>query len=242
MKQLVLILALLCLPVSAWAAIDCNDANKAETNSSTPPDPTEFAYTVPTGSNRVTLVGVSLRDVGNDSVPTITGAGSTFVQVGGYVDSGNVHVSLWRMLEATPGATTISLTYSEGILAIGVVVFTCSGVDQGTPFGTPNTAIGTSTAATVTVADDVGDVTVDIVAGDLQTAEPSEGADQTVVHKGKDGANEVSYGMSYQPGDGGVMSWTMSDSASWAILGVALKPAAEASLLQSPPVPPVVLQ
>lgn len=232
---LILVISMLGVPSVGWAAIDCADAGAVEHVSGAPSDPTDISYTVPSGSNQVTIVGVALRDVGNDSVPTITGAGGSFTQLGGYVDQGNIHTSFWYRKAPTQGATTVSLTYSEGILAIGVVVWTCNGVDQTTSFGTPATAIGTGTAVSVTVTDDPNDVTVDIFGGDQIAANPTVGADQTTIHLGTDGA-EVGYGASYQSGDGGVMSWTRDSAGTqdWATFGVALKPAAATQRPQFP--------
>jgi len=112
-----------------------------------------------------------------------------------------------------------------------LVVVSLNGVDQSTPTGTANTASGTATPATVTVAS-VGstDLVMDAVFNDFTTL--TVGADQT--EEQRESVSAYSFmvlAASSQLGTaGGVMSWTLGGTSSydlgWAQVAVAFKEAA----------------
>ena len=219
---------------SAWAAIDCVDANKVEFYDATPTDPESIAYTVPNATDRITFVGVGTR-TGTQRTMTITGASATWTEVATplYHDS-IIGVNLYYALNATAGATTIGVNYNTAPLADMVIVWTCSGVNQVTPFRTPVSATGGNNTPTVTDGSVLtNDVIVDFWATDMSgsaATEPTVGANQTVINAGHDGA-EIRGGASYQAGtSGGGMSWTFDDLAQqWAIMATSLIPASTPS-------------
>jgi hypothetical protein len=152
------------------------------------------------------------------------------------VFNSSIRTGIWYIINPTSGTNNVVVDYSSTPLANATVIWTCSGVDTTAPIGTPATATGSGTAVSVTVTDSIGDVTIDMFGANLQTSGPTLGADQTLIHSGNDGA-ELGWGVSYQSGDGGVMSWTNGVSEVWSQMGVAVSPAAAASILQSPPLP-----
>ena len=118
--------------------------------------------------------------------------------------------------------------------ALGVISMT--GVDQTTPVGTPVSATGTTSPATVTVGSVSAD---DMVVDSMYTlfgGAPSIGADQTQRYAedliGSAG-DEIYLKGSTQPGSaGGVMSWSNDGTADWGIGAVAFKPAAGGAVQQ----------
>jgi hypothetical protein len=228
--------ALLCclLASPAWAAIVCSDPVEFATTSTT--DPETVSYTTPVGANFL-KVGVTIRH----STVTISGAthaGNAMTAVTTAAFTNPIRTQQFYIVNPTTGTNDVVVQFSAGPLTDAIVITACSGVDTADPIRAFNSATGTSTAPTVTVADVVaGDVVLDMFGTDIAASDPTEGANQTVLHKGNV-LNELGYGSSQQAGaDGGVMSWTTALSEDWAIQAVAIKPAAAASILQSPPLP-----
>lgn len=233
-----LILLLVLLPSLSWAAISCEDANKVEFNSSAPADPTTIAYTTPSGSNQVLVVAASLRDT-IDTFSSVTHAGNAMTAVVTPIFQDPVRTGIWYRANPTSGTNDVVIDFSGSTLGLAVVIFTCTGVDTASPIGTPVTnQAGSGTAVTVTVSDTSGQVTIDFFASDQQTTDATEGADQTVIHKGNDGGSDLGWGASYQAGGlGGVMSWTLGASQQWTTVAVPLNAAASTQR----PIAPMIL-
>lgn len=225
--QAFILLMLLFAAHPAWAAISCGDA--IEFNDLTPTDPETIAYTTPAGSNQVLFVGVSMRHT-SFTIDGATQAGNAMTAVAAQSFLSPVATRLFYIVAPTSGTNNVVVDYSSIPLADAIVIWTCSGVDQTTPIRAFQSATGTGTAASVTVAGvQSGDVVVDIVGADVQTTDPTVGANQTAFHLGNDGS-EFGWGASQQAGaDGGVMSWTMGASQEWSTQAAALIPAAGAT-------------
>jgi hypothetical protein len=103
-----------------------------------------------------------------------------------------------------------------------------TGVDQTTPAGTPNTATGNSTTATVTVASvGANDMVVASCSGGWLGATP--GANETERYDETSPAGTFTAGTTQLGSDGGVMTMTRTAAGfdtNWGIGGVAFKPAA----------------
>ena len=224
MKRLLCLFMLILLMVSpAWAAISCGDA--IEFNDATPTDPETISYTTPAGTNQVLFVGVSIRD-SLDAIGGVTHAGNAMTAVAAEVFETPIRTRMFYIVNPTSGTNDVVVDLTGTVaLADAIVIFTCSGVNTGAPVHDATSASGTGTAVTLTVPNLVaGDVVIDMVGADIETVDPSEGANQTVLHKGNDGV-EMGWGASFQSAaDGGVMSWTLQGGA-WAQQAVALTPA-----------------
>src|SRR5262249_11294603 len=122
----------------------------------------------------------------------------------------------------------ITISNSSVFLGGGAVSFT--GVDQGTPVGTPATnngfTEGTASTPSVDVSAAPNDVVVDMLWSTCcNVVAVGEGQTQQV-NQNDGGTTGQTVAMSTKPGATTVtMSWTNASSA-WCIAGVAVKPAA----------------
>ncbi len=225
MALLVVLIILLGLPWTVQAAIDCADAGATEIHEAAPADPRDVSYTTPSGSDLITLVGVIYRDATSRTGTTATMGGNAMSAVSTAIHNGvATGASFFYLVNPPSGTNTVSVNWVSAAPLHGhIIIWTCSGVDQVTPFRSNNGASGTGTAVSVTLGSiNTGDVAVDIAGSDDVTS-LSVGANQTVIHQGASASSEA--GASYQAGaDGGVMSWTIGASDDWAILAGALIP------------------
>ena len=224
--NLLVVLAIWLAPSLGQAAIDCVDAGATEFHGDAPADPKTVSYTTPAGDNRITLVGVAYRG-GDRSSTTATIGGNAMTESQTHVHDGvTAGGQIFYYVNPPSGTNDVVVNWEPtgAPLNGSIIILTCTGVDQVSPFRSTNgTSATTGTTATVTLGSiNAGDVAVDVVSSD-DTTSLSVGANQTVIH---DGATSSSMaGMSYQAGaDGGVMSWTLGATDNWAILAVALKP------------------
>lgn len=243
MKTLLLLLPLLCLLASpAWAAISCGDAVEDATTSVTDPDTVSVTTPDPC-VNCILLVGTAERDTVHVGI-TATHAGNNMTSTTtGVVTNSPANAQLFYIVAPTAGTNDVSVGWgAAGPLTTAIVAWFCSGVDQASPVHDATEAAADGTAVSVTVPNLVaGDVVVDMMMGDEQAAEPTVGANQTVLHVGQVEADELGYGASYQlAADGGEMTWTIGISNDWVITAVALTAAAD-TILQSSPVPFTVI-
>lgn len=129
--------------------------------------------------------------------------------------------------QATGSQTVLSNLDDSTPFEHSCIATSFTGVDSGTPTGTPNTATGSSSTPSVTVAGTVTDgMVVDNVA-DASSGISSVGANQTQrgTHAGAGGF--MSGASSTQSSnDGGVMSWTLNSAVDWSIGAIEFKPVA----------------
>ena len=112
-----------------------------------------------TGSNRVLVVSVSIRDGATWTVTGVTYGGVALTQLGVIATVAAYKHYLWRLVAPAAGANDVVVSVSNST-RIAANAVTWSGVDQTTPFDTPATnssAGATSIAAAITVpAGDLG--------------------------------------------------------------------------------------
>lgn len=187
-----------------------------------------------TGTDRAVFAGVLWRTLG-----TGNGAGTvTYNAVS--MGTAKWDLAVPNMTQgmqagfAMANQATGAVTVTSDVVATGpqrhfLGVISLTGVDQTTPVGTPATANGTATPATVTVGS-VGadDMLVDSMVTNVSTG-ASVGADQTL--RNTDVTQDKCY-QSSQPGTaGGVMSWTLTGALDfWGIGAIAFKPVAASGL------------
>jgi len=130
----------------------------------------------------------------------------------------------------TGSAYTVAVTLASDAY-LHAQAISATGVDQTTPFGTPNTATGSSSGpATVDISAATDDLVVDGYSG---YPEPTVGAGQTSRVKDQI-TSDIWYGSSTEAGATTVtMSWTLSYSDAWTIGGVAFKKVQTATADQS---------
>jgi len=185
------------------------------------------------GSNRALSQGVTFFRNFNTTV----GSGAynsvaTTAVPSGETNNGSNFVHLRYLIAPDTGTNSCGITYGgNAAFDGGLACISYTGVDQTTPIGTANTATGTSTAPSVTVAS-VGadDVVVDQLTI-VHSGTLSVGANQTERVNAISPSGFLKYVASTQDGaDGGVMSWSNSTSQAWSIASVAFKPVAVAAV------------
>lgn len=220
-----LVLALLAFPPTrnASAAILLDAASSAiGVNKTT----LTWSHTVGTGTDRVLLVGVSVRQ-GNRAVTQVTYAGLPLTLVGSRIDPLNVvRVSLFVLAAPPSGTATVSVTVNnQANLTGGAASFT--GVYQAGPVAGFASAGGSSAVASVTIPGAPGEVVVGTVAVQQNAGAAAPGGGQALLWSAAtgNGGNDVRGGGSAAPGASSVtMSWSFSAARPWVILAARLRP------------------
>jgi len=189
-----------------------------------------------TGSNRLLVVGVAIRDTGNPTVSSITygGVGLTFIRADTLL--GSVRSELWYLVGPASGSNNIVVTLSSSAnAAMGAVSLT--GVEQSSPLDAHNGGTGTSTApsTTVTTVSDNAWVIDNVAFRSTGTNAPTATAGSGQTERWSayyDGSamqqNVRSKGSTEgpkSPAGSVVMDWSLSASVDWAISAAAFKPA-----------------
>ena len=174
------------------------------------------------GSNLVLVVDVRVSDL-TTTVTGITYNGVALTKIDSQTAPAGRSIEKWYLINPATGANNcvISLSASPGSVRGDVRSYT--DVHQTTAIGTPAKASGTSTAPTVNVTSATDERVVDGIAHANNTTQ-TVGAGQT--QRG----SQTGMATSEEAGAASVtMSWTLAGSEDWAIIAVALKPAAAAS-------------
>lgn len=203
------------------------------------------------GTNRILIVGVSIRNSSSQTVSSVTYAGTGLARVGQTTNSTNARVEIWRLIAPATGANNVVVTLSAAARFVGGAA-SFTGVSQ-TPslaLGTYFSATGNTTTPTVNVTSVAqGQVVIDTIANStLATGSslPCAGAGQTQrwsnrTSNGTAGNNTPGAG-STEPGPSGggtvTMSWRLegcsgATNRQWAIGAVALKQGAVITLTKS---------
>lgn len=185
-------------------------------------------HTVGSGSNRILVVGVSLRK--KDRPVT----GITYGGIGGFVFAGAAErsdadhrVEIWYKVAPAVGTALIAITLTGDVEVVGGAA-SFTGVHQTVPAGTFAGAFGGDATPTVTVSSATGEVVIDVLSINGNAGAVTVGAGQTQRWSGLTGTgdgNEFGAG-STEPGAASVtMSWSATTARKWAIGAIALKPA-----------------
>ena len=188
-----------------------------------------WSHTVGSGSNRILLVGVSLRNGGSQTVSGITYGGTALTLLGSAANGTNIRGELWYLKNPAAGAATVQVTISGAATYFAAGAASFFNVEQGSSFGTAVTGNGNSANPSVSVTSAAGELVVDILAKRNTSEAAVVGAGQTQLwndwstHETK--SNNAISAASMEPGAATVaMSWTFA-SRPWAIVAVPLKPA-----------------
>lgn len=188
--------------------------------------PFTFSHTT-SGSNRVLVVGFVIYAGGSFTVTGITYNGVAMTAIPSSAITGTYAVGLYGLIAPASGANTVSISVS-GNVEIGFGAMSFTGADQTTPFGTANTATGTSTTPSVTVSSASGEIVVDT--GQIfHSGTLSVGGGQTSRWSSISTGGWVKHFGSTEPGDTSVtMSWSNTTSQDWALSAVPVKPVSAA--------------
>lgn len=180
-------------------------------------------FAVASLTNRILLVGVSLRDA--VAVTSVTFGASQLTELDVADNSGLVQASFWYLVNPPVTTATVTVRMDDMTEAVAGAMLWYN-VDQATPFGTVATATGKSATASVDVSSAADEVVVDTMAvrrGGVSP--PAAGSGQAQRWALTDGAavTGVGGGGSSEPGAPSVtMSWVNSNT-NWAIVAVPLK-------------------
>lgn len=182
-----------------------------------------FSHTVGAGSDKILIVGVGLYSNKAVSGITYNGVSLNFLakQSRG---SPNVWTELWYLKNPDSGTHDIVITNSITRIVGGASSY--FGVEQASTFGTVAKRSSWSRFPSVDVSSAIDELVVDAFA--------CQGANTATVGAGqtqrwnRNYSTYVRGGGSSEAGAGTVtMSWTLGGNENWAIVAVAMKPAAE---------------
>lgn len=189
--------------------------------------PLTISHNVSSGDDKILIVKISTVN----AVSSVTWDGNTMTQLSTINNSGaRSYIYYYLNPEEKTGDVIITKSSGagDGCPTIGEVE-TWEDVNQGTPFGTPVTNYGTSTSASVSVSSDIGEKVIDVVTNKVsptfQSSTLTVGANQTQnFNRNRSGCVKTYGAGSYEEGASSVtMSWTLSTSRNWSIIGVSLK-------------------
>jgi hypothetical protein len=188
-----------------------------------------LSTTVNSSANRLLLCHFSY----NSATATISSVlfGATPLTQLSSVSSSSGTAQIWYLLNPSSAANSVVATFSTAVTGV-MSVSNLYAVNQSTPLGTPSTATGTSTAASVApvttgTTQKVFDTLCDT--GQLPTITGGQTALQNVAAAG----NVVYLAVSTKTGAAGTttMSYSLPSSAAWAIIAVAVNGLSSATQL-----------
>jgi hypothetical protein len=156
---------------------------------------------------------------------TIGGSAATLVTGVTNTDAGR-RIELWHRVGVSTGVNSI-VTSFDNANAATISARSYCGVHQTVPLGTAATAFDVTTTPTVNVAATTNDIVVDAMTSGAVATVVSAGLGQTNVFAMDDFSESYRHRESEEVGATTVtMSYELSEADYWAIIGVALKPAA----------------
>jgi uncharacterized repeat protein (TIGR01451 family) len=178
------------------------------------------------GSNRLMVVGISMNTaadslIGPSHINTISYNGSSLTNIF-VTTTNNRRVEMWYLAAPTVGTANVVISGTAGGAGVGISagVITFTGVDQTLPIRASNSAAGTSSTPSVTVASSKSDMVLDtlsVIAGTtVTTPSPQTSAWNASSSGGLFGNNVVGVGSSCTGGSctGTLPTVTMSESLS----------------------------
>ncbi|KKM67490.1 hypothetical protein LCGC14_1470580, partial [marine sediment metagenome] len=201
------------------------------------------SYTVPAGSDRILIVNaMSEEDSSVDPIApaTVTYGGQTLLKLDEATETDQAHSSLWYLLETgivAASNTNVIVTWAGSSGDNALFVSSYAGANQTTPWGTPNSNIGTGSTCSVTVSSAAGElvistamITQDDAATKPQPVPANPGQTQrynTEILTGSSSTVMEHAVSSEKAGDTSVtISYLVEDPEEWAIVAGSLKPIA----------------
>jgi uncharacterized repeat protein (TIGR01451 family) len=226
-----LVVALAAAPGALWAQITVDHSSSATANAST----LTWAHTIGSGSDRVLVVGVSIRNAGRQvSGVTYGGAPLTFIGARNNHDN-TVRTEMWFQTAPTVGTANVVVTLTRSARMVGGAV-SFFGVSASAPLGTfvaNNSTDNGTDDPSVVVTSAAGEMIVSALStqGSAGTVTPLAGQTQRWNRfYGTGGGDAAGFG-STAPGAASVtMGWTKTGTARWAIGAVPLQPALTTTL------------
>ncbi|MFQ5858700.1 MAG: hypothetical protein ACE5LU_24120 [Anaerolineae bacterium] len=109
-----------------------------------------WSHTV-SGSNRMLVVGVSIRNQQNETVSGVTYAGTPLTFVGTRSNETSARIEIWQLVAPAVGTDNVVVTLSAPAKIIGGAI-SLTGVDQTTPIAASAFTAGSSTNPTINLS------------------------------------------------------------------------------------------
>lgn len=207
------------MAISLQAAPTTNNTGATESTSAT------FSVTVASGSNSILVVCVSLESNGSGAggVTSATFNGDALTEHIAINNSTWSIAEIWYRVAPDVGTFSLVVNWSLDHVITGAFVF--DGVDQTTPFRTPQSTSGSSTSSSLTVTSVASDdYLIDCLCIDGGNHAVAPGANQTEHYEiNVAGSSYCQGSASTQSGaDGGVMSHTWTGSAPFTHVATAM--------------------
>jgi hypothetical protein len=184
-----------------------------------------FAHTTGTLTNGILFVWAAW------STTATTVSGITYNSVAmtqAVVQATNRGVALFYLLDPTVGANNVVISGSGNFGRMCCGAHTWSGAN-GTQSPQTQNGSGTGTGPTITCGTGAGELVIDVI-GISFTAGDTLSVDANQTERGKITGGATTGGSSSQDGaDGGVMSWTDSNSRAWGMVAASFDAAAAAT-------------
>ncbi len=178
----------------------------------------------PTGTNRFCTIVTGFYQ-GGATITGCTVGGVAATQISGYAGNfidGSGKTDAWTFVAPPNTSTTFTCTYSGSVAAAAMSVSCWSGVNQSTPFGTPNVIAVNSATGTATVLSSAGEVVVLLAA--YYNSPGSDGAGQTLINAAESGSPDLATRISYKAASVTSTVMTATGSAGVWGVGISLKP------------------
>jgi hypothetical protein len=195
-----------------------------------------FSHTTGSGLNRALVVIVSTaNNVFARTVDSITYDGESLTRLTRETASYTT-AEIWYLVDPPTGTYDVVVTYptnwSSYMYGSTIGATTWLGVDQASPFGTPETLSSTGGTKSIDVSTIEGQVVIDVWAqhsGNTNTV----GAGQTAFWNGRTFSTSFSVGSSYKDADDITtnMYWTAGSGLTFAMVAAPLKPSSDANSL-----------
>jgi hypothetical protein len=218
----ILVLLFVLFATSAHAAVTFDDITSADVDALAQ---ATFNHTVDGGCTTPIIIVTAVWYSSTTALTGVTVEGAPAIFVSGATNTDATRrVEMWRLTGVATGVNEIVIDW--GGLASGVAAASSyCGVHQTVPLGTPATATGVTTTPTVAVTSAADELVIDAL-GTGGTATAAVHVSQTERLSLSNLIPGVALlGASEEAGAASVtMSWTLSETDYWAIVGVALKP------------------
>lgn len=186
------------------------------------------SFTVTAGTDcLLALIGAGSATLGTRTVSSVTwnGASMNFLSSSAGDDGNFLRSEIWYLLAPTAATGILTVTMGGSSVIIFVAAQNFSGVDQGTPFGTPVTAFNASNnSPTANVSYASGEYVFGVAASDSNTTITETG---TLVAEAEAIGSDVCCSAQYFSGGGtATVAWSAATPDNgWALSAVAVKPA-----------------
>ncbi len=180
------------------------------------------------GTDRLMIVGVSLRNDDFEFVSGVTYGGTPLNFVGQVSRGDDARVELWSYVDPPATTANVVVTFNQDVrrnAGFGVITFT--GVDQTDPFGTFQSNDGRSRNPNISVGSAAGELVLGVMAARQVDSNPTVTAgDAQWIFKTQGGNNRSAGSGATSAGAASVnLSWNVTDNREWAVGAISLRDA-----------------